>query len=106
MDEEKSDPQHFDDLMQSFISNAKSESQETMKMNSKVIMVDNLVKMFIKGNALRAKIMKEKLRKQRKETLSSVREETQSSRSATSITNMKFEDDFENINGHFYRSNN
>ena len=94
MDEEKSDPQNFDDLMQSFISNAKSESQETMKMNSKVIMVDNLVKMFIKGNALRAKIMKEKLRKQRKETLSSVREETQS-RDTTSIPNMKFEDDFE-----------
>ena len=95
MDEEKSDPQNFDDLMQSFISNAKSESQETMKMNSKVIMVDNLVKMFIKGNALRAKIMKEKLRKQRKETLSSAREEAQSSRGATSIPNMKFEDDFE-----------
>ena len=85
MDEEKSDPQNFDDLMQSFISNAKSESKETMEMNSKVMMVDNLVKMFIKGNALRAKIMKEKLKKPRKETFSLGKDEGQSSRVHSSI---------------------
>lgn len=100
MDEEKSDPKNFDDLMQSFISNAKSESKETMKMNSKVLMVDNLVKMFIKGNALRAKMMKEQLKKQRNETLSLVREEAQSFRGNTpSIPNrinlQKVEDEFE-----------
>ena len=85
MDEEKSDPQNFDELMQSFISNAKSDSNKMMKMNSKVSMVDNLVKMFIKGNALRAKIMKEKLKETRKETFSLAREKPQSSIHDTSI---------------------
>ena len=68
MDDAKSDPQNFDELMHSFISNSKSESNKMMKMNSKVNMVDNLVKMFIKGNALRAKIMKKKLQETRQET--------------------------------------
>ena len=85
MDDAKSDPQNFDELMNSFISNAKSESNKMMKMTSKVNMVDNLVKMFIKGNALRAKIMKEKLKETRKETFSLVDEKTQPSSDDTSI---------------------
>merc|ERR1712032_905897 len=47
MDDAKSDPQNFDELMHSFISDAKSKSNKMMKMTSKVNMVDNLVKMFI-----------------------------------------------------------
>ena len=85
MDDAKSDPQNFDELMHSFISNSKSESNKMMKMNSKVNMVDNLVKMFIKGNALRAKIMKKKLQETRQETFSLVKEKTQPSSDDTSI---------------------
>ena len=43
MDEMKSDPKNFEELMQSFIVNAKSESEKKMKMNSKIDMVQNLV---------------------------------------------------------------
>ena len=78
MDEMKSDPKNFEELMQSFIVNAKSESEKKMKMNSKIDMVQNLVEMFIKGNAVRAKMMQERFKSQRKEKFPLVRKNPQS----------------------------
>ena len=58
MDDSHPSVKNFDQLLQSLVVKAKEESRSKMEMEAKVAMVDNLVNLFIKGNALRAQKMK------------------------------------------------
>ena len=58
MDDSAPSVKNFDQLLHSLVVKAKEESRTKMEMEAKVAMVDNLVNLFIKGNALRAQKMK------------------------------------------------
>ena len=68
MEDTSNTPENFEHLMHSFITKTKQERDELMEIDTKVKMVDNLVEMFIEGNALRAQKMKEgRIKSPRKE---------------------------------------
>ena len=67
-------PHNFDNLMHSFMDLAKDETDKKMEMGTKVKMVDNLVDLFIEGNALRAmKMNRERIESTRTENFPPVR---------------------------------